>query len=266
MDDAGSHGDSTIAGQTVHGAVRATQADPGRSVSAGRGRFLARHRGATWGGSLGILAFSGLVFWPQLQPAAADLALLARTELHLATTPAEQLAAELPDLHGQVQALGSQNEKLQKSAAALLPPGLYIVVDTESNRLLVRRGGDVLLDAVCSTGSGQALEGGGKRWIFDTPRGVRRVQSKVTLPVWTKPDWAFYEEGKKPPPARSPERLEEGVLGEYALGLGDGYLIHGTLYKRMLGKSVTHGCIRLDDDALAFVYREASIGTPVYIF
>jgi L,D-transpeptidase YbiS len=56
------------------------------------------------------------------------------------------------------------------------------------------------------------------------------------------------------------------VLGEYALGFGKGYFIHGTLYPRLLGKNVTHGCIRLNDEDLKSVYRLARVGTPIMIF
>jgi L,D-transpeptidase YbiS len=61
-------------------------------------------------------------------------------------------------------------------------------------------------------------------------------------------------------------RYEYGVLGEYALGLGEGYLIHGTLYQRFLGLPVTHGCIRLNDDDLEFVYKSLEIGSKVFIY
>jgi L,D-transpeptidase YbiS len=55
-------------------------------------------------------------------------------------------------------------------------------------------------------------------------------------------------------------------LGAYAMDLGDGYLIHGTLYQRALGLSITHGCVRLGDADLETVYRKVRVGTPVYIF
>jgi len=61
-------------------------------------------------------------------------------------------------------------------------------------------------------------------------------------PSWVKPDWAFIEEGEDIP-KNYYDRIEEGVLGDYALEIGNGYFIHGTLYTRLLGKSVTHGCI-----------------------
>ena len=70
--------------------------------------------------------------------------------------------------------------------------------------------------------------------------------------MWVKPDWAFVEEGLAIPKSYT-DRIEPGVLGEYALGFGKGFFIHGTLYTRLLGKNVTHGCIRLNDDDLKSV-------------
>ena len=126
-----------------------------------------------------------------------------------------------------------------------------------------------MLDAPCSAGSGMVLqeaEGGkNRRWVFDTPRGLFKVQRRIQDPVWSKPDWAFVEEGK-PIPKNPEDRIEFGTLGEYALYLGDGYMIHGTLYERLLGRSVTHGCIRVGREDLRRVWAETAIGTPVYIY
>ena len=47
------------------------------------------------------------------------------------------------------------------------------------------------------------------------------MQSKLTHPVWVKPDWAFIEEGLSVP-TNPADRVEQGVLGEYALGFGRG--------------------------------------------
>jgi L,D-transpeptidase ErfK/SrfK len=55
-------------------------------------------------------------------------------------------------------------------------------------------------------------------------------------------------------------------LGDYALAIGDGYLIHGTIYKRFLGMPVTHGCVRLNDEDLEVIYNTLNIGSKVYIF
>ncbi|GAB4240915.1 MAG: hypothetical protein Kow00109_16090 [Acidobacteriota bacterium] len=143
--------------------------------------------------------------------------------------------------------------------------GRFIVIDTAANRLYFREGDKVLLEAVCSTGSGVTLVAGERKWTFRTPVGAFRIINKVRDPVWRKPDWAFLEEGR-PVPKNEAERYESGVLGEYALGIGDGYFIHGTLYTRTLGTNVTHGCIRLGDEDLEFLARRVRIGTPVFIY
>jgi len=55
-------------------------------------------------------------------------------------------------------------------------------------------------------------------------------------------------------------------LGDYGLYMGDGYIIHGTLFKSLLGRRVTHGCVRLGDEDLEFVYKNAPLGTRVYLY
>jgi L,D-transpeptidase ErfK/SrfK len=167
-----------------------------------------------------------------------------------------------------VQALQTRYRSLSKQLGQLMPGQPYIVVDTARNHLYIKRRDQVMLDALASTGSGTILDKPGEakgQWIFDTPRGEFAVQSRLVNPVWVKPDWAFIEEGLAIPKSAA-DRLESGVLGEYALGFGKGYFIHGTLYPRLLGKNVTHGCIRLNDEDLKSVYRLARVGTPIMIF
>ena len=168
---------------------------------------------------------------------------------------------------GTRERLVAENRRLGARLARLAPQGTYIIVDQTENRLYVKQGDRVLLAAVCSSGSGMLLrqEGTDRRWVFDTPRGRFTVRSKMTNPVWRRPDWAFVEENL-PVPQDPAERLEYGSLGEYALYLGDGYMIHGTLYERLLGRSVTHGCIRLGRDDLRAVYRLVPVGAQVFIY
>lgn len=157
---------------------------------------------------------------------------------------------------------------LSKQLSQLIPSQPYIVVDTARNRLYVKQQEKVVLDAIASTGSGVILDKpgeGNSQWVFDTPRGEFLVKTKLTNPTWIKPDWAFIEEGLAVP-QNAAERAEQGVLGDYALGFGKGYFIHGTLYTRLLGKNVTHGCIRLNDSDLKGVYKLARVGTPIMIF
>ena len=156
---------------------------------------------------------------------------------------------------------------LKARLAALAPEGTYAVVDTASNTLTLRQGERVLLTAIVSAGSGSVLRdpAGKRHWVFETPSGVRSVRSKIKHPVWVKPDWAFIEEGESAP-ARYAERLDPGAMGEYAIGLGDGYFIHGTLYTRLLGRNVTHGCVRVGDQDLKTIFNALSMGARVILF
>lgn len=144
--------------------------------------------------------------------------------------------------------------------------GLLVTVDVSTNQLYVFRDGLLVRQSLVATGSDKLLRSRGKIWWFRTPRGMHAVVDRVADPVWRKPDWAFIEEGKRVPPADSPQRLVRGKLGKYALDLGGGILLHGTDDPKSIGRKASHGCIRLPDDTIAFLYREAAVGTPVYIF
>lgn len=68
------------------------------------------------------------------------------------------------------------------------------------------------------------------------------------------------------PPRGSINRRVPGELGRFALDLGDGYLIHGTPDETSIGLAVTHGCIRLADLDIAWLYENVPVGTAVYIY
>ncbi len=157
--------------------------------------------------------------------------------------------------------------KLQQTLKLLRPKGRYIVIDSNSNHLTYRTEDSIVFRATCSTGSGGVLvdSATGRKWTFNTPRGVFKVGSKIEHPWWRKPDWHYIEE-KEEIPKNPSERFDSEVLGDYAMGFGDGYFIHGTLYKRLLGISVTHGCVRLGDDELKALFNIVPIGTPIYIY
>jgi L,D-transpeptidase ErfK/SrfK len=144
--------------------------------------------------------------------------------------------------------------------------GLVITVDTTRNILYLFRDAKLIEKAPAATGMNEFLVKGSRKWLFRTPHGRVEVLRKIVDPVWTKPDWAFVEEGRPIPAADHPSRRVRGVLGKYALDLGDGILIHGTKELDSLGKNASHGCIRLGPKMLELVYREASVGTPVYVF
>lgn len=149
----------------------------------------------------------------------------------------------------------------------LRPAKPYIVVNTTENRYSLRNaGGDTVRTGGCSTGKNEVLIAGKKRIVFKTPKGMFAVLNKQENRPWIKPDWAFLEDGLPIPSARSASRIEKNTLGDYALSIGDGYMLHGTLYQRFLGLPVTHGCVRLGDKDLEIIYHTLSKGSKVFIY
>jgi len=209
--------------------------------------FLAVLIAAAIGGVAYVMAVTGI------EPAGDDFLQVSAQDL--APLPADEPAAKKA-LQGAKDSLA----RLQRSKP-------YIVIDTHADKIYLRGPSGPLLEAVCSTGSGGEYvdDASGRRWVFDTPRGVFKVQSRLTDPWWRKPDWAFLEEGEEIPNSES-ERLDPNMMGKYALGIGDGYFIHGTIYERLLGVNVTHGCVRVGTDDLERLFNQAPMGTYVYIF
>lgn len=171
---------------------------------------------------------------------------------------------------GEKASLDTEISKLQTKLEKYTPTGSYMVVNTSDNHFYLYKGNTLIRDGVCSTGKNERMivntKNKKKEYTFFTPLGVRTVQSKAPNPVWAKPDWAFIEDGLPIPPKGDPSRFESGTLGAYKLVLGDGYMIHGTIYKRFMGMNVTHGCIRLLDDDLEAVYKTLEVGSKIYIY
>jgi L,D-transpeptidase ErfK/SrfK len=179
----------------------------------------------------------------------------------------EDLRAKVEILQQEVARLEEENKGLSRMLKDFEDDEVYLVVDTESNRLTMRQGKTVLHKAVCGTGSRVFIEGEtGRNWYFETPMGSFTVLGKERNPVWIRPDWSYVEENMPIPPADDPDRFVRGVLGKYALLLGNGYKIHGTQWKNLLGTHFTHGCVSLGDDDLELVYKSVKIGTKVYLY
>jgi L,D-transpeptidase YbiS len=163
--------------------------------------------------------------------------------------------------------LAKEMTSLTKKLDEFIPKQNYLIINTSGNDFTLMNSRNVIREGKCSTGSYTLLKGKNKQqWIFKTPRGMLKILRKMKDPVWKKPDWAFIEEGLPVPSANHPSRFDYGTLGDYSLHLGDGYMIHGTLYKRFLGMPVTHGCIRIGDDDLEAIFNALPVGSKVYIY
>jgi lipoprotein-anchoring transpeptidase ErfK/SrfK len=68
------------------------------------------------------------------------------------------------------------------------------------------------------------------------------------------------------PPIGTKHRSIEGQLGHYRLKLGDGYQLHGTPFAKSIGTSATHGCVRLHDEDIEWLYNNVPVGTKVYLY
>lgn len=163
--------------------------------------------------------------------------------------------------------LETETVKVNAKLNALTPKSYYLIINSTSNEFFLYKGLELTRTGKCSTGSYLLLENNeNQKWLFKTPKGEFRILGKKTDPVWKKPDWAFVEDGLPIPSVNANSRYEYGVLGDYALILGHGYMIHGTLYQRFLGLPVTHGCVRLNDDDLSIVYHAMNVGSKVFIY
>jgi predicted outer membrane protein len=68
------------------------------------------------------------------------------------------------------------------------------------------------------------------------------------------------------PPEGTKNRQITGELGHFRLDLGNGYLLHGTPYTKSIGAAVTHGCVRLHDEDIEWLYENVPVGTKVYFY
>ena len=165
------------------------------------------------------------------------------------------------------KALQKRIETMKRKHQKFTPKIPYLVISTSDNRISLKKKNRLIHEGPCSSGSYVILKASRNReWVFSTPRGAFKIQMKLKNPVWYMPDWAFIEEGRKVPPPNAKIRYNSKALGKYALSIGGGYLIHGTLYTRLIGQPVTHGCIRLADEELNLVYKHLRYGAKVYIY
>ncbi len=148
----------------------------------------------------------------------------------------------------------------------------YVVVHLADNRVYVFRGSRAVWSAPAGTGTGFRLDRGQHAWKFSTPRGLFRIQRMEKDPLWEAPDWHYVERGLPIPAQNSPARLMRGVMGTTALYLGDGIAIHGTNAPRLVlnpdpaRRRVSHGCIRLTNEAARDLMHMVGVGTLVLIY
>jgi L,D-transpeptidase ErfK/SrfK len=98
---------------------------------------------------------------------------------------------------------------------------------------------------------------------FTTPEGSFKITARVKDPVWTVPE-RVRKELPELPPIVPPG--PGNPLGKYWIQLSvNGYGIHGTNRPYGIGRTVSHGCMRLYPEDIERLYSTTQVGTPVRI-
>jgi hypothetical protein len=111
---------------------------------------------------------------------------------------------------------GSRAGEIRRQA--LNARALRILVSTEDRALWLMRGDEIVFSAPVAVGMHEAFEYEGRVFDFTTPIGQRRVLAKSPNPVWTPPDWHYFEKvverGLQPVQLRQGMRvpLEDGTI------------------------------------------------------
>jgi hypothetical protein len=125
------------------------------------------------------------------------------------------------------------------------------------------------------SGSASSVSKGGGVWDWFDDSGGRKLKVRNNTVVMVEngserelPAGEMIEVGGMVviPPVGTPQRKFDKVLGAYRLNLGDGYALHGTQQTAQLGRSVSHGCVRLGDADIARLYQMANVGDEVIIY
>ena len=102
---------------------------------------------------------------------------------------------------------------------------------------------------------------------WGTPLTSGTVVTKVKDPTWHVPESIrkLSMHSNNPLPKVVPPG-PNNPLGKYAIKLTvPGVLIHGTLGSNTIGRRSSHGCIRLWDDDIQYLFEQVPIGTSVRI-
>jgi lipoprotein-anchoring transpeptidase ErfK/SrfK len=108
-----------------------------------------------------------------------------------------QLQKTMSDASTKMTTLQSEVTSTQKQIEDLQDSNFVITVSTSENKVYARRNGELVFEAICSTGSNNSLVTAGGTKVFRTPIGRFRILSKEENPKWVPPDWHYVEEAQK---------------------------------------------------------------------
>jgi L,D-transpeptidase catalytic domain len=130
-----------------------------------------------------------------------------------------------------------------------LAPNIQVLIHRRSHTLQI-------LDAEGKLLRSYPIAVGKAAW--PTPQGTFQVLKKIEHPVFQSfRTGALTASGKANPLGQYYVQYHEGKVGEFG--------IHGTDEEDSIGKSVSHGCIRMHNKDIAELYELVDMGTPVTI-
>lgn len=109
----------------------------------------------------------------------------------------DQVRKSMSQASTEVTGLQSEVASADRALEDAQDTGFVITVSTAENKVYARRNGQLVFEAVCSTGKNERLQAGGRTMIFRTPIGRFRILKKEQNPVWVPPDWHYIEEAQK---------------------------------------------------------------------
>jgi hypothetical protein len=167
--------------------------------------------------------------WPLLLTAVAAIGALAvvmdlpaRFAASPGPTPAEPTAADLStgssDDAERTRGSGALQTAPSIEPAPSPPPspdGRRVLVSLRARQLWLVDGSDTLLAAPVAIGMGKDFTYNGRTYHFATPTGRRTILAKAKDPLWTVPEWHYYEKAtRKGLEAVKLEKHSRIVLGD----------------------------------------------------
>lgn len=162
-----------------------------------------------WIGLLGSWALLvlglGLVAWAAAAEAItiSDARKLHRVETvdraiqHQIQRQVEGLQKEMSQSSTKLATLQSEVATTEHAISDVHDSNFVITVSTQENKVYARRDGQLVFEAICSTGKNETLRANGETMVFRTPIGRFRIKSKEENPMWVPPDWHYIEEARK---------------------------------------------------------------------
>jgi hypothetical protein len=143
----------------------------------------------------------------------------------------------------------------------------YLIVNTRKNKAYLKLKNAILndMDIVLTAFNKPLSDTVMSESIYAVPKGIIEVQSKETHPTWYNPNFIYSEKKSQFAEPNSKQKNISGTLGEYALYLGGGIVIHGIVSKDVPPEALNFISIQMETKSLKTIYNSLDLGSRVFI-